>query len=359
MKRKRSFIGIIVKLSSVFVLLLLWLSLLAIIVPPHIIPFLGLITLGLPVFFIIHVLFLLWYIYRGDRFLWVLLITSFFTLPSFHSWVSLGSRSAHNGELIELSLLTYNVRMFNAYNWLSESNISEDQGNIIRNAHADVVAIQEYYTFEKTPLIEYPYSYIKHSNPKQTFGLALFSKRPMINYGSVEYEFTEGFNNQFIYGDIVVDSDTVRILNVHLASFYFDVKDFEALKQPNINDVEEFKLRFGSVAKQLFNGFSRRSKQLKTLKSFIKDCPYPVFVCGDMNDAPASYTYRVFNRLLDDSFHAAGRGVGRTYVETFFPLRIDWVFYPQQYEAVQYDVLSRDKKISDHRPVRVGFIRKN
>ncbi len=356
MKKKRiSIFGTILKSVSLVTLVLLWLSLLAIFIPPHILPFLGLITLGFPIFFLIHVAFLFWYIYKGDRYLWILLITSFFTLPSFHSWVSLGSKSTENSSSNAFSIMTYNVRMFNVYNWLNTKDISVKQRKLIEEAAADILVIQEYYNSNTTPSFDYPYEYISYSNPQKNFGLATFSQYPIIQNGTIPYEHTEGFNNQFTYVDVTVNDDTVRVLNIHLASFYFDVKDFEALKQGEINDINDLGIRFGSLVDRLFKGFARRSKQIKTIKSFIEHSPYPVFACGDMNDVPASHTYRVFNRLLNDSFHAAGRGVGRTYVETIWPLRIDWIFHPEEYKAIEYKTIGKESPLSDHLPVNVMF----
>lgn len=338
---------------------MLWLSLIAIVVPPHYMPFLGLATLGLPVFFLLHTCFLILFIYRGERIMWVLLITSFFTIPSFHSWVSLGSTNNNNDQSADFTLMTYNVRMFNAYRWIDDNDVAKKQSDIINGSHTDIVAIQEYYEFEKTPGIKYPESHIKFTNPSKNFGLALFSRLPIIDTGSVYYEHTESFNNYFIYADILLNEDTVRFINVHLASFYFDVKDFEALKQANVNDIKELRFRFISVVKSLFKGFSRRSKQLKTLKAFLKESPHPIVLCGDMNDTPASYTYRVLNHSLDDAFSAAKRGVGRTYVDSWFPLRIDWVFFDAStFEPIHYEVLSKNQYLSDHRPVVVGLSQK-
>ncbi len=348
--------GGVVKTLSLLIMLMLWLSLIAIVIPPYYFPLLGLATLGLPVFFILHIFFLVWFVYRGDKFMWILLFTTFFTIPSFHSWVSLGATNVTNNVASDLHLMTYNVRMFNAYRWIDDVNVASAQKKIIHQADVDVLAMQEYYNFQQTPTLDFPHTFIKYTNPSNDFGLAIFSKLPFIDTGSVAYEHTESFNNYFIFADVLLSNDTVRIINVHLASFYFDVKDFEALKEGNVKDIDELRLRFTSVIKRLFAGFTQRSKQLKTLKAFLKESPHPVILCGDMNDAPASYTYRVFNRKLNDAFSAAGRGIGRTYVESWFPLRIDWVFFdPSVFEPVHYEVLSKDQYLSDHRPVVVGL----
>jgi endonuclease/exonuclease/phosphatase family metal-dependent hydrolase len=357
MKKNKSLLGGFLKMLSLLTLVLLWLSILAIVVPPHILPILGLITLGFPIFFLIHIVFLFWYIYKGEKYLWVLLITSFFTLPSFHSWVSLGNQTNDHDLANSFSIMTYNVRMFNVYSWINDVDVPTKQRDLVKDASADILVLQEYYASDITPAFGYPYEYIAFSNPQKTFGLATFSRYPIVNQGSVPYEHTDGFNNQFSYVDIVNEHDTIRVMNIHLASFYFDVKDFEALRQGDLNNIDELSIHFRSFVKRLFEGFARRSKQLKTIKRFIEDSPYPLFACGDMNDVPASHTYRVFNRLLNDSFRAAKRGVGRTYVETRLPLRIDWIFHPESYQAVTHETRKQNKALSDHLPVYVTFVK--
>ena len=356
MKKRYKLLHAILKSISLGVMICLWLALLAIIIPPHYFPLLGLATLALPFFFIIHAIFTLWYLIRGKRYVWILLLTLFFVMPSFHKWISFGQSIKNDYQSKELSVLTYNVRMFNIYGWIPGNDVTQRQKELIEGSGADIIALQEYYKYEKTPKLDYRYEHIHFSNEKQTFGLAIFSNKPILEKGAVEYEHVEGFNNAFIYADILFETDTIRFINVHLASFYFDVKDFERLKQTSIN-AEEIQMSVRSIVRQLFKGFNRRSKQLKTLSAFIKSSPHPVIICGDMNDTPASYTYRVMDRYLNDAFATSGKGVGRTYVETWFPLRIDWVFYPDILCPTDYQTLGKDMPLSDHLPVRVTFRR--
>mgnify|MGYP000267215571 FL=1 len=51
----------------------------------------------------------------------------------------------------------------------------------------------------------------------------------------------------------------------------------------------------------------RRNRQADLLANAIAESPYPVIVCGDFNDTPASYVYRKISRSLQDCFLQAGR----------------------------------------------------
>jgi endonuclease/exonuclease/phosphatase (EEP) superfamily protein YafD len=84
----------------------------------------------------------------------------------------------------------------------------------------------------------------------------------------------------------------------------------------------------------------------------VDESPYPLVVCGDFNDTPASYTYRKIKGGLEDSFVAAGKGYAYTYRYLRRLLRIDYLFYSRDiFKATGYN--SPDLEYSDHKPVIV------
>ena len=53
-----------------------------------------------------------------------------------------------------------------------------------------------------------------------------------------------------------------------------------------------------------------------------------MLVCGDFNDTPYSYSYKMFSRRLKDSFVSKGNGFGATMNKAGYPLaRIDYQFF--------------------------------
>ena len=67
-------------------------------------------------------------------------------------------------------------------------------------------------------------------------------------------------------------------------------------------------------------------------------------MCGDFNDTPLSYTYRLMSRGLQDAFREKGRGFYNTF-------RIDYVLVSDDFEVLSYEVPSVE--FSDHHPVFV------
>lgn len=54
------------------------------------------------------------------------------------------------------------------------------------------------------------------------------------------------------------------------------------------------------IAKKLMTASVARGKQAERIHQHILKCPYPILVCGDFNDTPASYTYSVISPYLKD-----------------------------------------------------------
>lgn len=97
-----------------------------------------------------------------------------------------------------------------------------------------------------------------------------------------------------------------------------------------------------------------RARQADQVMRLVDESPYPLIVCGDFNDTPASYTYRKIKGDLEDSFLAAGKGYGYTYRYLRKLLRIDYLFYsPGVFRATRY--YSPDLEYSDHKPVIVSL----
>jgi hypothetical protein len=128
--------------------------------------------------------------------------------------------------------------------------------------------------------------------------------------------------------DIRYGEDTLRVLNVHLVSYYFAQDDYYFFERlVSEQDTRDFKKASISVLSKLKKGFIIRARQAHILRKHIEASPYPVIICGDFNDTPASYAYHTLARGMQDAFMQAGRGMGRTYKGTFPSFRIDYILH--------------------------------
>ncbi len=255
-----------------------------------------------------------------------------------------------------LSVLSYNTHLFN-FRWSKDGNEDSPRNALqwVRDHPADIKCLQEFFQDYTTPSHnsikqlsadgQYEYAYhIVDGNPKRSsYGMAVFSKYPIINEGLV---FDNKRNNGAMFVDIKVNKDTIRVYNTHLESM--------SIRAENLGDMEGIKQNYRSTLGKLKNGIQARAFQVKILSEHILNSPYPVIMAGDFNDVPYSYTYFTLKSILKNAFEEAGRGFGFTYNKVLFFLRIDNIFYSQGLRAVQFKT-HREVDYSDHFPISAVF----
>jgi len=210
------------------------------------------------------------------------------------------SSSKHSSEE-ELSIMSYNVRMFNTYGWTDEKNIPEKITNFITEKDPDILLTQEH-TLDQTKLKEiYPYHFVHKKGRNSEFGSAIFSKYPIIQ--RISLDFPHDGNNNAIYTDLLVKEDTLRVFNVHFQSL--NVKpDIGSLRR------EDSKKLLG----RLGYGFGLQQEQAEMLMEKVNKTPYKTIVAGDFNNTAFSYIYEFINtngRFNDAFLHSASHGAGR------------------------------------------------
>ena len=176
-------------------------------------------------------------------------------------------------------------------------------------------------------------------------GTLIVSRFPIVATGDI-LSGEMGFN-RVSFVDVVVGSDTMRIINVHLHSM--GLGRFDPRTQSQIRDMGR---ATRTILSKLKEGVFERSNEVKKMAAFIEHSPYPVVCVGDFNDMPYGYTYRYLRRTLKNAFEDAGRGFGFTYNGgTLRVLRIDNQFYTGRVRAIglqtRYDI-----PYTDHFPVQ-------
>ena len=94
-----------------------------------------------------------------------------------------------------------------------------------------------------------------------------------------------------IYTDVLIGQDTVRIFNIHLQSYHIDPNQYDIIESPGISekgDVRQVK----EMARKFQIAVQKRAVQARLIHDIIKESPYHVIVCGDLNDSPISYAYQ-------------------------------------------------------------------
>ncbi|PTX43642.1 endonuclease/exonuclease/phosphatase family metal-dependent hydrolase [Christiangramia gaetbulicola] len=308
-------------------------------IPPKSFPLLSVLSLGVPVLIILNALFLVYWLFRLKRQVLLSLIVLLLGYKYVAGFVRIPVGDDEIEKVSDLSLMSYNVRMFNAYEWTSRKDIPEKITGFIKENDPDILCVQEHYIGAAELANIYPYEYVKLKGKNAEFGSAIFSKFPIINQASLD--FPHDGNNNAIYTDVVVNkTDTVRIFNVHFQSLNI---------KPGIDDLqkEDSKKLLGRIG----YGFSLQQEQAEMLMEELKRSPYKTIIAGDFNNTSFSYIYNLIKQddRYKDAFLEAGSGFGKSFKLNYFPLRIDFLLVEKGMSINEFRKFEID--FSDHYPV--------
>lgn len=318
--------------------LALLLSYLLPLIPPKSFPLLSVLSLGVPVLIILNFIFLVYWILRLKRQFLLSLIILIIGYKYVNCFLEIGGDD-ENATSSDFSIMSYNVRMFNQYDWTSQKDIPEKIKEFVSEKNPDILCMQEYYVGATNLTNLYPYKYIRLKEKNNEFGSAIFSKYPIINKQSLD--FPQDGNNNAIYADIVIDKkDTVRIFNVHFQSLNI---------KPGIDDLkkEDSKKLLGRIG----YGFSLQQDQAEMLLPMVQNTTYRKMIAGDFNNTAFSYIYNLLKSEagLKDAFMQKGSGFGKSFNLNYFPLRIDFMLLGEGVKTAEFHRFKIN--YSDHFPI--------
>ena len=305
---------------------------------------------------------LLWLLKKKKLF-FLLIFVLLLGWKHYRSYISIHPFASHSEEKKSFRLMTYNVRVFNLYDWKKNVQWRKDIIHLIDSVNPDILCLQEYVyddrkkfdtrdTIMEIGNYKYYKEYFSRQNRYFHFGMAVFSRYPIISGDLIKFP---NSLNSASHSKVIINKDTVCLWNLHLQSIHIDKKEYYYLDSLSAN-IEEKHL---NTTKEILRKYKKaallREQQTLYVEDLIDNCKYPVIVCGDFNSAPSSYVYSKFiNSGLSDAFVEAGNGVGATYYRFKLPFRIDYVFYPKNlFNIFRCNVIK--KNLSDHYPVVVDF----
>ena len=366
MTKRRRKISAFLRALFLITQILLGLGLMIAVFSPRISPqtfwptaFLG---LGYPLLLAGNTVLLVFWGFKKDRmfiYTLIVLIIGCSQLRQFFQWNNPTPDEGLKSEGIRI--LTYNVRLFDYYNWTHRKETKEKMMKFLQKEQADIVCLQEFFSQDtalhiresdiRRVLGKARYSHIEYTayvrKHKQHFGIATYSSYPVIRRGKVPFE--DNGNNICIYTDVVIHGDTVRIYNMHLQSLHFGAEDYHFLENPGDGDQGQTLKDSRRIAGKLKNAFQKRAHQADLIRAHMDQCPYLKIICGDFNDSPISYAYHTIADGLTDDFHAFGKGWGKTYVGLYPAFRIDYILHSPEFTPVSYEIGTEN--LSDHYPV--------
>ncbi|MGO3238283.1 MAG: endonuclease/exonuclease/phosphatase family protein [Psychroflexus halocasei] len=305
-------------------------------IPPKFSSTLSILNLGLPPLIIINLIFIIFWLVKLKKQMILSIIAILCGFLYFDSIYKFGSNTLMDEEG-SLDIMSYNVRLFDKYNWTGEKEITSKIKKFIELKNPDIVTFQDYYISDTTKLEGYEYNYIVPSKKKGKHGLAIFSKKEIINRKNLRFENT---SNNGIYVDILHGKDTIRLFGIHLESLKID---------PDVRELQSENQK--KLISRIGKSFVKQQSQAEIIANEIANSPHPVVVSADLNNSPVSYVSKsIMSDRLQDNFSKAGNGFGRTFVFDFIPIRIDVIFSDLQFKVIDFHTY--DVKYSDHYPIQ-------
>lgn len=319
--------------------------------------------LAYPFLLIINILFI---IYWGIQFKKQIILSLVIVLAGW-SYINRIVRfvdSETNSDDGKFKVMSYNVRLFDLYNWTKNKESRNKIFKLLEEESPDILCLQEFFHADRDidfTTLDTMRTFLKAKNEhivytstvRKTdhFGIATFSRFPIINRGQVEFE--DVGNNVCIFSDIIKEKDTLRVYNCHLASIHFAKEDYRFIEEIEKTDSEK-RIKGGKqIIRRLKTAFIKRAKQAEVIYSHMKESPYPVILCGDFNDSPLSYTYQTLKQDFSDAFNFGEKGLGFTYIGNFPSYRIDYLLFGYCFSASGFKTIKKD--YSDHYPITCDF----
>lgn len=337
-RKQRSVVGIIADMLFFVVTAIVALLFVATLFVPRLDPRVWgeLTTLGLvaPFIYAAQAVMTLYWIMRWRMWMAVpMILLSFFGLFNLSTFYRMEVRRTYAEPKYDrqaIKVMTYNVRSF--INDDGERKI-DSMVEMIKNINPDILCFQEFGFKDAMDTLLKPMNALPKTLNRSNLSPAIYSRYPIVKAERIDKK------KEYVWADVVVRDDTIRVFNLHLHSTTIRKADKKYIENNEYIDDAESEKQLQSMLTRLTENNKLRASQVDTIKQIITDSPYPVIVCGDFNDTPVSFTYRKLSRRLRDTYREQGRGYAHTYRGFFDMLRIDYIFCSKSFEVLSYEVI--------------------
>jgi endonuclease/exonuclease/phosphatase family metal-dependent hydrolase len=340
MLKKMSFISKTMLFFNVIVAIITLMAYLLPFLAPKWFPFLSVLSLFLPFFLVVNLLFFLYWLIQFKKYIFVSGLVLLLGITFINKFYNLKPTELPKSEN-EFSIMSYNVRLFNKFNWNKKANIPTKIAEFVSEKNPDILCIQEYSNLEKTQFSNYKYKHVFKEGKNIIVGNAIFSKYKIIDKGVINFP---NSTNNAVYADIIRYKDTLRIYSMHLQS----IKISTDIEEEEIQKMNESKTKY--IFRKISSAFTKQQEQALLLKQHYTDCKYKKIICGDMNNSAFSFVYRTIKGSMQDAFESNGEGFGKTYNFKYYPARIDYIFADKNIQIKSFETLN-DFYNSDHFPL--------
>ena len=305
-------------------------------VPPQTFLLISILSLSVPLLIVLNIFFVIYWLIKLKKQLLLSLIVLVFGYNQVLSFYKFSSDPVQVSD-DTFTIMSYNVRLFNLYNWIDDISIPTKIQDFISKESPNLICFQEYDSSRDLDFKVYPYVHKTNPSKNNKSELAILSTYKILNSGFIDFPNSA---NSAIYADILMKSDTLRVYNLHLQSSGIDTSvNVESLDSEQSN----------KLLKRLGVTFKAQQSQAEQVANHVLKSPHKVLMCGDFNNTVYSYVYRILKGDLLDSFETSGSGFGRTFDFKYFPVRIDFILVDKNLSSVTFN--NYEVPYSDHFPI--------
>lgn len=280
---------------------------------------------------------------------------------------STSARAADSLDSLErtrsFTLLTYNTSSFRDTEGIYPCGGNRTLQQII-DRDADMVCLQEVFAHKIKNRIDslkitraqrekidslYPHRKITSD------GMVFMSKFPFTSH---HYPRQSGDAAEMLRLEVEAEGHRLTIFNLHLQSLGLKRSEKKVFKEltdmsGTRDDIKEMRNTLLSKYKQA--NITRADQAARIVGYIAEDGGENVIVCGDFNDVPASYTYRLIRKAgLHDAYRETAFWPGVTHYADNFYFRIDHILYRGGLKAV--NVHRGNVRSSDHYWLEATFL---
>ena len=336
--------------ANICTILLMWLCVGLTFVSPDLIPRLSLLTLAFPIFLIVDILFIAFWLLFKARLAWVPILGALLIGGYILDYCPLNfssNDSVRNNST--LSIITFNV------GHMTCDEQREELLRFIKTADTDIVCLQEisknFFPSHQDWLDSTDYHYL------QTHNDVVLSHLPFLS-DTIHIEYPTRSNHSLACW-IDCHGDSLLLINNHLESNHLSPEERDEYTNAIIeSDREAIKSSSQKIMDKLVEAAAYRGAQADTIRAIVeRNAQHSIIVCGDFNDTPISYTYQRLARCLTSAYREKCYGPGFTYSRRSFPVRIDHLFYSEDWTCTSCRI-DRTVSCSDHYPLIVRLSKK-
>ena len=317
-------------------------------------PLLSCFGITFPIFLIVNLLFLFFWLTFKWRKAWIPImgyLMVYFPL-SIYMPINLNQDVSEDA----LKIISYNVCTYGGNN--KYENGFDTIYNYLKRQKADIVCLQEdvdswrrfvFIRYEKI----YPYNdtTIFSNTATSMNGVGIHTRFPILRKERIPYR--SQANGSVAYYLKLDNGDTLLVINNHLEGTHLSNEDRSNYKRMIKGKMERDTAKAESMLliNKLGSSAAMRAPEAEAVHRYVEEHrQYPIIVCGDFNDNPISYSRRTIAKGLKDCFVETGRGLGLSYNEKGFNFRIDHILCSDHFEPYNCQV---DDKMdaSDHYPI--------